>query len=319
MLGIRAARLSARRSLIAGTGVLALLALTACGSDSAADREPVTLISPLWAGGQANVAVAKYMLEEELGYRVNVEEMAESDGWAAVGGGDADAILEDWDLPEEYEKWVEQAGTVVSAGQLGVTGRIGWFVPSYLADSDREITRWENLNAYADLFTTPGSGGKGVLYQGDPSYKSNDEALIENLDLDLELEYLGSEDAQLERIRQRAKTQEPFLTYWWTPHWIEAEVELSEVRLPDHYDGCDDDPDKVACGYAETPLMKYLNADFAENGGKAAGFLRNFEWGEDEQNEVARMIAGDGLSLDAAARQWAGENEGTWKKWLWGL
>ncbi|MDK1472762.1 glycine betaine ABC transporter substrate-binding protein [Streptomyces sp. 549] len=319
MLGIRADRQSVRRSLTAGAGAFALLVLSSCGSDSAAKSEPVALVSPLWAGGQANVAVAKYILEKELGYEVTVEEMEEADGWKALGEGKADAILEDWDLPEQYAKYVEKEKTVVPGGQLGVTGRIGWFVPRYLADQDREVTRWENINKYADMFGTQGSGGQGVLYQGDPSYKSHDEALIKNLDLNLTLEYLGSEDAQLERIRKQAETEKPFLTYWWTPHWVEAEVELAEVRLPEYYAGCDAQEEKVECGYPQTDLQKYLNADFAQDGGKAAEFLKNFEWGEDEQNKVAKMIAGDGMSPEGAAERWAKENEGIWKKWLWGL
>ncbi|GAB3967571.1 glycine betaine ABC transporter substrate-binding protein [Streptomyces sparsus] len=319
MLGIRADRQHVRRSLTAGAGAFALLVLSACGSDTAAKNEPVALISPLWAGGQANVAVAKYILEKELGYEVTVEEMEEADGWKALGEGRADAILEDWDLPEQYAKYVEKEGTVVPGGQLGVTGRIGWFVPSYLADRDRDVTRWENINKYADLFRTQGSGEQGVLYQGDPSYKSHDEALIKNLDLNLTLEYLGSEDAQLERIRKQAETEKPFLTYWWTPHWVEAEVGLAEVRLPEYYAGCDAEPEEVECGYPQTELQKYLNAEFAEDGGKAAEFLKNFEWGEDEQNKVAKMIAGDGMSPQGAAERWAKENQGIWKKWLWGL
>ncbi|UGY93234.1 glycine betaine ABC transporter substrate-binding protein [Streptomyces gobiensis] len=318
MFAIRAGKCS-RRALVAGTGAFALLALSACGTDSAAKKEPVSLVAPLWTGGQANTAVAKYILEKELGYEVTVEEMTEADGWKALGEGKADAVLEDWGLPEQVERYVEKEKTVVPGGPLGVTGRIGWFVPRYLADENREITRWENLNKYVELFRTQESDGKGVLFQGDPSFKSQDAALIKNLDLNYKLVHLGSEEAQLEKIRTRAEKEKPFLTYWWTPHWVEAEVGLAEVRLPEYYPGCDAKAEKTACGYQETELQKYLNAHFAKKGGNAAEFLKNFEWGEDEQNAVAKMIAGDGMSPEGAAEKWAKENEGIWKKWLWGV
>lgn len=320
MLAIRAGSHS-HRAFVAGFGAFALLAIAACGTGSGSDKkDAVKLASPLWVGGQANVAVAKYILEEQLGYEVKVEEMAEGDAWKAVASGKSDALLEDWDShPDLEQKYVEKDKSVVLGGRLGVVGRIGWFVPRYMADEDRDVTRWENLNEYADVFGTGKSGGKGVLFQGDPSYKSHDKAIIKNLDLNYELDYLGSEDAQLEMIRKRSEKEQPFLTYWWTPHWVEDEVGLAEVRLPDYYEGCDAKPEKVRCGYAETELEKFLNADFAEDGGKAAQFLRNFEWGEDDQNAVAKMIAGDGLSPTGAAKKWAKENEGIWKKWLWGL
>ena len=34
------------------------------------------------------------------------------------------------------------------------------------------------------MFKTSESGGKGQLLDGDPSYVTNDEALVKNLDLD---------------------------------------------------------------------------------------------------------------------------------------
>ena len=300
-----------------------MVALAGCGTQSDPGKgeskgEKITLVAPIWVGGQANVAVAAYLLEKELGYKVTIEEMADEDGWKALDTGKADAMLEDWDHPGRRDTYVTKRKTVVSGGPLGVTGRIGWFVPRYLSDGNRATTRWENLNDNVELFGG-GDDKKGVLLQGDPSFKSHDEALINNLNLNYELKHLGSEDKQLAYMRKAADTEKPFLTYWWTPHWVEEEVGLAELRLPEHFAGCDADPAKVACGYPETELEKFLNADFAKKGGSAAQFLKNFEWGEDEQNAVAKMIAADEMSLEGAAAKWAKDNEGIWSRWFWDL
>ncbi|WP_308405498.1 glycine betaine ABC transporter substrate-binding protein [Streptomyces tardus] len=354
-----------RTALAAGTTALVLVALTACGAGASSggqseDGQKVTLIASKWVGGQANVAVAAHILKKELGYDVEITELADPQAWKALDSGKADAMLEDWDHPGRRDTYVRKRKSVVSAGELGIKGRIGWYVPRYLANSDRDVTRWQKLNDKAELFAAdgggeensegPGDGGpqdtatgepesggpgststegpgatddgerrKGLLLQGDPSYKSHDQAIIDNLGLDLELEHLGSEDKQLEFMREAAKDEKPFLTYWWTPHWLESEVELAEVKLPEHYTGCDADPEKVACGYPETDLEKFHNADFDRNGGKAAAFLRNFTWGQEDQNEVARLIADDDMSLEAAGAKWAAENEAIWSRWLWDL
>ena len=71
---------------------------------------------------------------------------------------------------------------------------------------------------------------------------------------------------------------------------------MTEVKLPEYKEGCDADPKKVACAYPHTPLQKYLNADFAKNGGKAAAFLKKFKWTTEEQNEVSLMIADQKMS-----------------------
>lgn len=303
---------------------LTLLALSACGSDSGSGAasdggESVTLTAPTWAGGQANAAVAAYILEEELDYDVTVKKTDEDESWRAIGEGEADAILEDWGHPDLEKKYVDGKKTVKRAGDLGVEGRIGWYVPQYLAEKHDGVTEWQKLNDYADLFATPETGGKGRLLEGSPKFVTRDEELIKNLNLDYKAVYAGSEEAQIKEMRKRAKDREPFLTYWWRPHWLEAEVALTEVELPPHVNGCDADEQKAECGYPETDLQKYLNADFARDGGKAAGFLQNFQWGEEDQNEVAKMIARDGLSPEKAAQRWVKGNEGTWKVWLWNL
>jgi glycine betaine/proline transport system substrate-binding protein len=308
--------------LKAACTALTLLALGACGSDSgagSADGESVTLVAPTWAGGQANAAVAAYILEEELDYDVTVKQMDEDQSWKAIGEGKADAILEDWGHPDLESLYVDRKKTVKPAGDLGVQGRIGWYVPEYLSAKHADVTKWRKLNDYAHLFATPETGGKGRLLEGDREFVTRDEELIKNLGLDLKAVYAGSEEAQIKEMRKLAKKQEPFLTYWWRPHWLEAEIELTEVDLPPYIKGCDTDEKKARCGYPETELQKYLNADFDKDGGKAARFLHNFQWGEEDQNEVAKMIARDGLTPEKAAERWAKGNEGKWKVWLWDL
>ncbi len=68
-------------------------------------------------------------------------------------------------------------------------------MPPWLAAAYPDITNWKNLNKYADKFKTSESGGKGQLLDGDPSYVTNDEALVKNLGLNFKVVYAGSETA----------------------------------------------------------------------------------------------------------------------------
>ncbi|MFJ8694402.1 ABC transporter substrate-binding protein [Streptomyces roseolilacinus] len=319
--GARARR--AVRTATAVAGALAVLALSGCGaaetgrSQRAGDTDrTVTLTVPSWVGAQANTAVAAYLLENELGYEVRTQQLGEVLAWDALSRGDVDAVLEDWGHPKEEKRYVEERKTVVSGGDLGVTGHIGWYVPKYFADAHPDVTDWRNLDKYADRFATAESGGKGQILEGSPDYVTHDEAIIRNLGLDLKPVYAGSEAAQITAIRKHVAQKKPFLTYWWTPQWLNAQVDLVEVKLPAYREGCDADPAKVACAYPRTPLRKFLNADFAKDGGKAAAFLKNFAWTTEQQNEVALMIADRKLSPEAAAEEWVKDNEAVWKTWL---
>ena len=65
-----------------------------------------------------------------------------------------------------------------------------------------DITDWNNLNKYADLFKTSESGDKGQLLDGDPSYVTNDAALVKNLNLNYKVVQGGSETALISSFRQ---------------------------------------------------------------------------------------------------------------------
>ncbi|MFE0434625.1 ABC transporter substrate-binding protein [Streptomyces nigra] len=311
-------------ALVAAVSSLALL--TGCGAaDMTKQASPfanaegartVTLSVQSWVGAQANVAVAQYLLEHELGYRVDTVQIDEVPAWDALSQGRVDALLEDWGHPDEERRYVEDKKTIVNAGDLGVTGHIGWYVPTYFAKAHPDVTDWKNLNKYADQMRTPESGGKGQLMDGSPSYVTNDKALVKNLDLDYQVVFAGSEAAQITQIKQFAKEKKPFLTYWYSPQWLFEKVPMTEVKLPEYKEGCDADPEKVACAYPHTPLQKYLNADFAKSGGDAAALLKNFRWTTEDQIEVSLMIADQKMSPQEAAKKWVDAHESDWKKWL---
>jgi glycine betaine/proline transport system substrate-binding protein len=318
--------MASRTRITALAAAVGLMAVTGCGAaDMTRQASPyadahgaktVTLSVQSWVGAQANVAVAQYLLEHELGYRVDTVQIDEVPAWDALSQGRVDAILEDWGHPEQEDRYVADKKTIAPGGDLGVTGHIGWFVPTYFAEAHPDVTDWKNLDKYADQLRTAESGGKGQLLDGSPSYVTNDKALVENLDLDYQVVFAGSEAAQITQIKQFAKEKKPFLTYWYKPQWLFEKVPMTEVKLPAYKEGCDADPEKVACAYPHTPLQKFLNSRFADNGGKAAAFLKNFRWTTEQQNDVALMIAEQKLSPQAAAEKWVKENEQTWRAWL---
>lgn len=314
-----------RRTPLAATACVLVLA-TGCGAAdmtkqaspfaNAQGSKTVTLSVQSWVGAQSNVAVAQYLLEHELGYRVDTVQVDEVPAWDALSQGRVDAILEDWGHPDQEKRYVQDKKTIGRGGDLGVTGHIGWFVPTYLVKQHPDITNWKNLNKYASLFRTAESGSKGQLLDGSPSYVTNDKALVKNLKLDYQVVFAGSEAAQITQMKQFAKEKKPFLTYWYSPQWLFEKVPMTEVKLPAYKEGCDADAAKIACAYPHTPLQKYLNADFAKDGGRAAAFLKKFTWTTEDQNQVSLMIADQKLSPQKAAEKWVRTHPSVWKKWL---
>ncbi len=185
-----------------------------------------------WAGSTANTYIAKAVLEEDLGCEVEVTKITEIPVFQAMADGKVDAVLEDWQHVDEYEQYIEKAGTVVDGGPLGVEGHIGWFIPKYLMDENPEFATWEGLKGKEDLFKTAESGDQGMFLGGDPSYVQKDKELIEALDLNLKHVTAGAEPAQVARWSQLYKQQKPVLFYWYTPQYLNQEYDLAEVELP---------------------------------------------------------------------------------------
>jgi glycine betaine/proline transport system substrate-binding protein len=321
--GSRPARWRAGMAGLAALG----LALTACGGAKIGASSPSSgsssgkcgafnlAVNP-WVGYEADAAVVAYVAKTELGCTVTKKDLKEEVAWQGFGTGEVDAVLENWGHDDLKKKYITQQKTAVSAGQTGNKGVIGWYVPPWLAKKYPDITDWKNLDKYAAQFKTSESGGKGQLLDGDPSYVTNDAALVKNLKLNYKVVYAGSEAALITAFRQAEAKKTFVLGYFYEPQWFLSEVPLVKVNLPKYTTGCDADPQKVACDYPVYNLDKIVSKTFADSGSPAYDLVKNFNWTNADQNLVAKYIAQDKLTDDAAAKKWVDANQAKVKAWL---
>ncbi len=269
-----------------------------------------------WVGYEASAHVVGYVAATELGCNVEYKSLKEEVAWQGFGSGEVDVVIENWGHDDLKQTYIEEQGTAQDAGPNGNIGVIGWFVPPWMVEEYPDITEWENLNKYADMFRTSESGDKGQLLDGDPSFVTNDEALVQNLGLNFTVVYAGSEPALIQAFRGAEENREPLLGYFYDPQWFLSEVPLVKVNLPPYEEGCDADPEAVACDYPEYILDKIVATDFAESGSPAYDLVANFEWTNEDQNLVAKYIAEDGMDPEDAAAQWVEANPDMVEGWL---
>ncbi|MFF7870769.1 ABC transporter substrate-binding protein [Streptomyces qaidamensis] len=314
------------RAGAAGLAVLGLT-LTACGGAKVGDDSAAgsgssgkcgtfnLAINP-WVGYEANAAVLAYVAEHDLGCKVEQKDLKEEIAWQGFGTGEVDAVVENWGHDDLKKKYITDQKTAVEAGPTGNKGLIGWYVPPWLAKAHPDITDWKNLNKYASKFKTSESGGKGQLLDGDPSYVTNDEALVKNLKLDFKVVYAGSETALIQAYRNAEKNKQWVIGYFYEPQWFLSEVPLKKVGLPEYKEGCDADAEKVACDYPVYELDKIVSAKFAKSGSPAYDLVKNFTWTNEDQNTVAKYIAVDKMAPEAAAKKWVEANRGKVDAWI---
>ncbi|KAB1148270.1 glycine/betaine ABC transporter substrate-binding protein [Streptomyces luteolifulvus] len=319
----------ARQWRVGAAGVAVLgLALTACGGakvgedsagsgsgDSASCGTFNLAVNP-WVGYEADAAVVAHVAEHDLGCKVTKKDLKEEIAWQGFGTGEVDTVLENWGHDDLKKKYITQQKTAVEAGPTGNKGLIGWYVPPWLAKAHPDITDWKNLNKYAANFKTSESDGKGQLLDGDPSYVTNDEALVKNLKLNFKVVYAGSETALIQAFRKAEKNKEWVIGYFYEPQWFLSEVPLVKVNLPAYKAGCDADAAKVACDYPVYDLDKIVSAKFAKSGSPAYNLVKNFSWTNEDQNVVAKYIAVDKMSPEAAAKKWVDANRAKVDAWI---
>jgi glycine betaine/proline transport system substrate-binding protein len=315
----------ARRIGALATVATLALALAGCGgggikdNTSAAGRScgaPVNIALNAWVGYTADAYVIGNVLEQKLSCTVNYVKLAEQPSWAGMANGTVDAIVENWGHADLVTKYIDQQHVVEDAGPTGNTGVIGWFVPPWMAQKYPDITDWHNLNKYASMFKTSESGSQGQLLDGDPSYVTNDQALVTNLNLNFKVVVGGSEAALIQSFKTAEANKTPLLAYFYEPQWFFSEMKLVKVNLPPYTKGCDAVASKVACDYPPYDLNKLMSTKFANSGSPAVNVIKNFNWTNDDQNLVSTYISADGMSPDAAAQKWIAANPDKVAAWL---
>jgi glycine betaine/proline transport system substrate-binding protein len=207
----------------------------------------------------------------------------------------------------------------VDGGEIGVIGQIGWWIPTYLVEENPELATFEGLKGNESMFATSETGDSGQLLDGDPSFVTFDQAIADNLGLDLQVVYAGSEAAQLTALDSAYENQDPFLFYFWTPHWAQSKYDLTMIELPAVTPACEEaaggDVDAYACAYPEDVLYKAFNADLESRAPAAFAMLSAMQYTNEDQNSIGLDIS-NGVDGDEAAQTWIEANPDVWQPWV---
>lgn len=308
-----------------------LLALAACGGGEepaaeapaaeGGDNPTITLVENPWPASELNVRVAQILIEEELGHPVEIVSLDENVQWDALANGEADASLEVWPSGhgERIAQYIESDGTVESGGRLGPEGIIGWYVPTYVVEEHPELATWEGFTdpELAALFATAETGDKGQFLAGDPSWVQYDADIINNLGMNMEVVTAGSEEALLSAVSSAYSREEPIVFYFYEPHAIFSQFDLTAVELPPYSDECyaDAEGGSVACAYPSDELMKIISPALAEKAPAVHTFLNNMNYDNNAQISMLAALE-EGKTLEEAAQEWIDNNESVWQAWL---
>lgn len=276
-----------------------------------------------WTGARLNVAIAEQIIERRLGYPVEAVEVLDTGKMLTdISTGELDAVLELWPSSlDERDRELLASDALDQLGDLGVVGKVGWYMPRSLVEAEPELGTWEGLAdpETAARFATGQTGGKGRFLGTDPGYEQFDEEIIEALDLPFEVVFSGSDDATAAEVQEAIERGDPVLLYWWTPTAEITRFDLVEVALPERDRACEADiaaggPQR--CDYPSERLLKVGWPELASTAPDLHRFLMDFELTTADQLRMIDRVENQGEAVAVVAADWIAANADRWEAWL---
>jgi glycine betaine/proline transport system substrate-binding protein len=258
-----------------------------------AEKGKVELAYVEWSCATASVNVCKAVLQEKLGYKVEITPVSAAAMWQAIASGDVDGMTTAW-LPVTHGHYLKKVkDKVVDLGPNLKGAGIGLVVPKYVT-----IDSIDQMNDVADKFDgkiigiDPGAGIMSKTEKAIKEYGLTNFKLME-----------GSGAMMTATLKNRIKNKEWVVVTGWTPHWKFARWELKYLKDP-----------KGIYGGSEnivTIVRKGLDKDMPE----VYAFLDKFNWTLADIGKIQGWNA-EGADPYDSAKRWIKENPEKVNAWL---
>lgn len=263
-----------------------------------------------WSSSTAASNVVKAVLQERLGYRVELTAMTADDMWRSVSEGHADAMLSAW-LPSTHGHYLDRFGhSMVDLGPNLEGARTGLVVPDISSQRQTTVTGLEtesyikadsisDLNEYVGRF-----GGKIIGIDPAAGIMKQTREAIQAYGLELEL-VPGSEDAMTDVLAEAIAKRRWVVVTGWVPHWKFARWRLKFLE----------DPKGI---YGEAESIHTMAREGLENDvpSEVYRFLDNFRWTPDDMGQVLIWNQMEGAYPYDTAKRWVETHPKQVEAWL---
>ena len=288
-----------------------LLTLSAVLPGTGRAAQTVKLAYVEWSSSIASTHVVQAVLQERLGYRVELQAMEADEMWQAVADGGVDGMLSAW-LPTTHERYLARfkdqlvdlgpnltgarIGLVVPDVSLGrQTGGLGKRARPYIkAESIPDLAEYSSKFRRRIVGIDPAAGVMMKAREALRVYGLEDYRLID-----------GSEVSMTAELSNAIRRQKWIAVTGWTPHWMFARWKLKFL----------DDPKNVFGGPEEIHTM--VRPGLREAMPEVYQFLDRFSWTPEEASQYMIWNQADhGMYPYEKAQRWLRMNPERVGKWL---
>ena len=311
-----------------GLGASAL----AAGGTVAAD---LSIGEPNWPSAQATAYILSTIIENDMGYDVEIVPGSNEVIFAGMdrGKGDMDVHPNTW-VPNHthlHDQYIEDAGTVFMSSK-SYAGTSGTFVPRYFVETYDISSIYDLTNPdIAGLLDRDGDG-KGDLWIGASGWSSTNVELVkmrENGYSELITPTTIDENLVIAELDKYYSDEKPYALYFYSPHWLFSKYDLIQLSEPPYSDECwnmvqpKDDADwyeksSVACAWPSTYGAIAYSARLKSEYPDVAAFLDNADITESMAAEWAYALSVDKREVQEYADDWIANNRSVVDAWLGG-
>lgn len=303
--------------------VISLSAGAGAAEEMGAVNEPIKLAINEPTGQHITTRVYGEILSR-MGYNVEYVTAGYYPQMTALRDDSITASLEIWSS-NSGELMVEtlNSGQVVTVGDLGIDPRETWHFNNAAKEACPGLPDWNALKECASLFAVAETYPNGRLLDYPVEWGTTNVDRIKALDLPFTSVPSGSEGSLIVEITSAEEKNEPLLVMFWSPHWLNAEVELYPVALPEYFDGCYDDaaagvnPNAIYdCDWLKGHVDKVAWVGMEEKWPAAFALLREFQMTNDIQIPMMAAIDSNNEDLETVVKAWIDTNETVWQPWM---
>ena len=280
--------------------IVCFVACLAAGCTKTTDNE-IDIVYVNWAEDIAMTNLAKYLIEKNTDYTVNMKEADVAPVFADLAEGNSDIFMDTW-LPSTHAQYLNQYGDdIVKVTTVYDTAKIGLVVPKYVYDSG--ITSIADLQANATSFEN--SDGDSVIVGIGPG--AGIMAASENAITDYNMTSFtlqsSSEAAMLAVLNEAYENNEAVVITGWAPHWMFDRWELKFL----------DDPEGSFGGQETIDI--YSRTGFATDHPELQTFFANIHFTTEQLASLMGKV-NDANDAQVAVAEWATENADLVNSWF---
>ena len=265
-----------------------------CQNGTQESQKTADLVYVNWAEGIAYTHLAENVLEEKMGYDVNLTSADVGPAYTSIANGDQDAFMETW-LPVLHSNYIDRfEEDIVDLGYVYEGTQSGLVVPEYV-----EVDSISNLNNNVEEFDGEITGidaGAGVM--------QTTQDVIEEYDLNFDL-ITSSGPAMTAALSSAIENEEPIIVTGWQPHWKFGRWDLKFLKQ---------DEDKMMWERGNIHIMGRQNLE--QDKPELAQFLRNMYFTEEQLGDLMVTVEESDQDVSQVTMQWMNEHEELVNSWI---